>query len=311
MAQVSVCFARFPGDHKEHPDVTDWFTRSILQAKADPRIGRVTHFRITDTPITMGRNRCLEICFEQQIDICYMVDNDMKPDMYVGGEESAVPFFPVSFNFLWKHAGPAMIAAPYAGPPPHENIYVFKWANFQSDHHDSDFHLDQFSRSEMTPDKAKGIERVGALATGLCAFSVEGVKKLKPPYFYYEYKTSAESEKASTEDVTFSRDLSMVGTPIYVLWDSWAGHWKWKCVGRPHSIDVDDVRASLRNAVIKEYEEKHGLPACNCEYCLSWQEDRIREGKAKKPAARIDISEEFYDRAKFGEIPTVSGEVER
>ena len=59
-----------------------------------------------------------------------------------------------------------------------------------------------------------------------------------------------ETEKATTEDVYFTRNLSLAGVPNYVNWDSWAGHVKRKVVGKPTLLTADSVRESFREAVM-------------------------------------------------------------
>jgi hypothetical protein len=252
MPKYKVMFCRFPGDHREESDCTDWFVKSMLQAKADPRVEKVMSWYISDTPITMGRNRAIEIARSHGADFVVMVDSDMKPDMYVGHDPKAKPFFPLALDFLINHQGPAMIAVPYCGPPPRENIYIFLWATKQSDHPNPDLTIDQYTREQAAV--ATGIEEVAALPTGLCMFHLSAVDRLNPPYFYYEWARDAagrdiQAEKASTEDVTFTRDLAFAGVPIYVAWDCWAGHWKRKCVGRPGRINVKDVSEKYVNTI--------------------------------------------------------------
>jgi hypothetical protein len=268
VAKYRVMFTRFPGDHQENPDCTDWFVRAMLQAKADPRVEKVMSWYISDTPITMGRNRAIEIARSHQADFVVMVDSDMFPDMYVGRDPKAKPFFPLAFDFLVNHQGPGMIAVPYCGPPPIENVYIFKWATQQGTHPNPDLKINQYTREEAAV--ATGIEEVAALPTGLCMFHLSAVDHLKPPYFYYEWKKEGErdiqAEKASTEDVTFTRDLAFAGVPIYVAWDSWAGHWKQKLVQRPGLINVRDVSEkyvnTIRSAFRKTFADTGKCPCC-------------------------------------------------
>lgn len=254
--QVKVLFARFPGGACDHPDTTDWLVQTVIKAKADPRISQVMHWRIDDTPITMGRNRCLEEAKKVGADIVLMIDSDMKPDAYHSGcslpihvDPQAKPFWDTSLDFMLEHDGPCAVAAPYCGPPPQENVYVFKWGKRQSDHPNADMSLDQYSREESVP--LAGIQEAGALPTGLFMLDMRALKAIPIPYFRYEWQDKTESQKASTEDVYFTRDLSLVGIPQYCNWDAWAGHWKRKCVGRPILMSVDSVRNEFRDAVLR------------------------------------------------------------
>jgi hypothetical protein len=73
-------------------------------------------------------------------------------------------------------------------------------------------------------------------------------------WFYYEWTDQYQSEKASTEDVTATRDIASHGTlelgynPLRVNWDAWAGHWKVKCVDKPVRITSEDVNTKLIRA---------------------------------------------------------------
>jgi hypothetical protein len=129
-------------------------------------------------------------------------------------------------------------------------VYTFKWCNFQSDHPNPDQRLEMYTREEAAV--KHGIERIAAAPTGLCMFHMDGVKKLQPPYTYYEWKDEFASQKASTEDVTFTRDLSLhAGVPIYTVWDAWSGHYKMKLVGKPVIIDTDTVSERYRQAILR------------------------------------------------------------
>jgi hypothetical protein len=262
--KYKVMFCRFPGNHQENPDCTDWFVKTSLKAKGDPRIERVYSWYKSDTPIPMGRNLAVDLAKSYKVDFVVMVDSDMFPDMYLGHDPKAKPFWDTAFDFLTAHNSPAMIAVPYCGPPPVENIYIFKWATQQSDHPNPDLKIDQYTREEAS--SATGIEEVAALPTGLCMFHLSAIDRIKPPYFYYEWKDERQMEKASTEDVTFTRDLAFAGVPIYVAWDCWAGHWKMKCVGRPGRITVKDVSEKY-TAVVHEQIQKAILTTGICPCC--------------------------------------------
>jgi hypothetical protein len=243
-------FARFPFGACDHPDTSDWLVSTVLKAKADPRISDLFHWRIDDTPITMGRNRCIQIAKDARADLLLMLDSDMSPDL---PEPGGKPFWDTSFEFIYRHydRGPSVVAAPYCGPPPHENCYVFRWASIQSDHPDADMRLEQFTREEAAI--RGGFEKVAALPTGLFLLDMRAIERLTPPYFYYEWTDQFEQAKASTEDVTFTRDLSLAGVPLYVNWDAWAGHWKRKRVGKPKLITAEQVGKQFREAVLRNH----------------------------------------------------------
>jgi hypothetical protein len=262
--QSKVMFARFPGGHVEHPDTTDWLVETVIKAKKDPRISEVLNWRKSDTPITMVRNEAVEVARRAGADFIVMIDNDMRPDL--PGEKK---FWDVAWPFMCdlnvrrnagiEHAGPCIIGAPYCGPPPSENVYIFHWTTQQSDHPNPDFALSQFGREEAAI--RTGIEEVAALPTGLIIIDIKVFDMLDPPYFYYEYTDHTESHKASTEDVTFTRDATMAGCPCFVAWDCWAGHHKPKCVGKPGLLFVDDMKAKFRMAIHNGFRRNERIVA--------------------------------------------------
>lgn len=269
MKPVRLMFARFPGGGVDRAEVTDWLVESVVWAKDDDRIeDPILNYKINDTPITMGRNRTIEIAKAKKVDFLVMIDNDMAPDLYTKNgpsefiNENARPFVSSAFDFLYKRRvngdPPAVIGAPYCGPPPHENIYVFQWRVIESEcpSDSTRISLEQYSREQAST--MSGIKEAAALPTGLVMIDMKAIESVKPPYFYYEWMDETQSEKASTEDVTFTRDLSLNGVPQFCNWDSWAGHWKLKCVGMPLPISPDSISEVFRRRVLSRYNIDSG-----------------------------------------------------
>ncbi len=306
--KLTIGIATFPyggngATAKEHPDVRNWLIDVTYEARNDPRIEGVHLADYCDTPITMTRNQAVQDALKNDVDVLVMVDSDQKPDMYLGIEPDATPFWKTAFDFLYDHweKGPVCVGAPYLGGPPHENVFCFLWRNQQGDHPntDADFQLSQYSREEAF--SMRGIQPCAALPTGLIMFDTrifaltspqrdvfgERVREWLLPYqgqpltpeiaeeftawverekysreqswFYYEYERDRDgvcyqSRKASTEDVTATRDLSLIGSlklgynPVHCAWSSWAGHWKAKCVGKPQLITVEGVSSKMARA---------------------------------------------------------------
>lgn len=264
--KLNVFFAFFPyggngGVSSEHPSIRTWFTQTVLKCKADPRVGDIQTKDFSDTPITMTRNRAVEEAKKAGADVLIMCDSDQKPDVVLGMDAFAKPFWDSSFDFLYKHYphGPVVIGAPYCGPPPVENVYVFRWATYESDHPNVDLRLEAYQREEAVT--LAGIQEAAALPTGLIMFDMRVFGYVQPPYFYYEYTDVFESEKASTEDVTATRDMSLQATrklgysPVFCNWDAWAGHWKPKCVSKPTVITTEQVSAKYRNVTQSSREK--------------------------------------------------------
>jgi hypothetical protein len=265
MKPIKLMVARFPGGRSEDPDICDWITTTVITAREDPRITEIVRYRIDDTPITMGRNACLEAARNHGCDMLLMVDSDMSPDLYLPSnpycechDHTARPFFDSSLQFLWelrKKGECGVIGAPYCGPPPYENVYVFHWATHGNGPEDeADMRLEQFSRERAA--SMTGITEVAALPTGVILIDMDCLERISPPYTYYEWTDHTESGKASTEDVTFTRDLSLNGIKQYCNWDAWAGHWKMKRVGKPRVIDASMIGRKFRECLIKEMEQQ-------------------------------------------------------
>ena len=248
------------GISSEVPDIREWMIPLVAAAGQDERIGSIRVWNLSDTPITMTRNRAVIQARQHGIDVLLMVDSDMKPDLLAGQDPAAKAFFPSAFDFLVKHyhKGPCVIGAPYCGPPPAECVYVFRWQNMQSEHPNPDFQLEMYDRH--TAAKLAGIQECAALPTGLIMYDMRAFELTEPksdgdkPWFYYEWKDKYAAEKASTEDVTMTRDLSLVGAqklgynPVFCNWDAWAGHWKPKCVGKPVFIAPDHIAGKMKQS---------------------------------------------------------------
>jgi hypothetical protein len=263
-AKFNVGFCTFSyggngGISSEVPDIREWMVPLIAEISKDERIDNIRIWNLADTPITMTRNRAVLMAREFGVDVLVMIDSDMKPDI-MAGHPDAKPFFQSSFDYIVEHyaKGPVCIGAPYCGPPPNECVYVFRWQNQQSEHPNPDFQLEMYDRH--TAVKMTGIQECAALPTGLIMYDMRCFGLTEPqsdedkPWFYYEWKSKYAEEKASTEDVTMTRDLSLIGeaqlgyNPVLCNWDAWAGHWKPKCVSKPVVMDARSVGKKMQLA---------------------------------------------------------------
>lgn len=272
MPKYSLFIARFPYGGTEDYRITDYLVKLVTNLKKDKtlQIGDIYQKAYNDTPITMTRNLACRQALACEADFILMIDNDIVVDY-----EATQPFFESSLKFLKEHDGPAIVAAPYCGQPPHENVFIFRWRNIQSDHpSEIDFSLQQYTREEAAI--RTGIEEVAALPTGLFLMHTKVLEMMpEHPWFYYEYSDEYETEKASTEDVTFTRDCSLNGVPVYCNWDSWCGHVKRKIVGKPRILTADVVSRSAAAARkrgivsgekmtdLRPRRKKYGLPGVN------------------------------------------------
>jgi hypothetical protein len=267
------------GFKSEHPDVGRYLAKLSRLVAKDDRIGDVFDMDYADTPITMTRNLACVDAIQKNADLLLMIDSDMSPDYEVmAGAPYAKPFFESGFDHIYKNwdKGPLIIGAPYCGPPPDECVYVFEWTNAMSRaNRPQDMRLKMFERNAAAV--RGGFEQVGALATGLILIDVRLLKMTDPRravqkyveqgdskataesktkgWFYYEYSDATQSQKGSTEDVTFTRDMSMYGkkylgyNPIVVNWDAWAIHHKPYLVCKPWVLGADEVGDRMWNFV--------------------------------------------------------------
>lgn len=288
------------GIASEVPDIRKWSMKFALAANSDPRVENVVFETFSDTPITMTRNRAIEWAKEVKADFLIMLDSDQFPDMYVGDDPSAKPFFESTFDFLCDHykKGPATVFAPYCGPPPHplfggfENVYVFRWLKNASCFQEPGrgWMFESYSRAEAA--QLGGIQNADAGPTGVCMIDMRIFDHLVHPYFDYEWNGEKHScpqchqmipgprtEKGSTEDIYFFRNIALHGclrlgyNPVYCNWDSWAGHWKPWCVGKPVGLSSDQVsrhfheivkanqRADVKTVMLRK--DENAAPATN------------------------------------------------
>ncbi len=271
------------------PELGLWTSRTLLKMKQDERIGRIQPEILSDTPITMTRNRAVKMAKDQGYDMILMLDSDNEPDGYLGADHKAKPFWETAFDFAYERLVkdiPTVIAAPYCGPPPHpvskdgywhggEVPYLFEWMDNESDDPSPSRKLEMLTRNEAA--RLGGIYPVAALPTGCCLFTTSTFAYPPPPrlgYFHYEMNEDA-SEKHSTEDVVATRDISLywrIGKGVDVIFaacDSWALHYKPKRVGKPRVTPVEAMAKHFRESLadpVSARETKlcvdftHGLP---------------------------------------------------
>lgn len=184
---------------------------------------------------------------------------------------------------------PTVVCCPYCGPPPDdvtggaENVYVFYFSDFETQAEGSPrgaIRLEAYSRTHAAT--MRGIQEIGAGPTGVIMYSIDAFDlfpPITPPekilqmhkagelgteraiqllnrqsWFFYE-TNPLRTEKQSTEDVTNTREIQLAGkvkfkqSVVFCNWDSWAGHWKPKCVGRPRPLPIEAVSQMFQDAV--------------------------------------------------------------
>lgn len=245
-------------------DTAEWLIRECHRLQTDPKFTSRIHRvgmpdcgrELCDTPITLTRNRAVQLAREHGAQLLLMVDSDMDPDVHLhdGADRTAEPFLDVAIDAIFKHydRGPLVVAAPYCGPPPHELPYVGVWEAL-ANHEESQFKLRMNTRHEAT--MMAGLHEAAALATGLILFDMRIFDLVEPPYFFYEMKEPYHDQKESTEDICSTRDLGQACieklgyNPLRCAWSSWAGHNKTTTVKKPRLMTSENVKGKLRDAL--------------------------------------------------------------
>jgi hypothetical protein len=289
MRQYKVSVCQFPGDGWNRKELTWWIARTIHEMKTNPLISSIVDVTLSDTPITMTRNRAVKESLKADVDYILMVDSDMEPDYEVDlGRRDARPFWSSAwawmmnrradeelyFKILSSRVGlddaaiaekmfdefpPATIAAPYCGPPPDECCYVFHWRTSETRSPDPKFSLSMIEREYAA--KRMGIEPVAALPTGLILYDARVFQYMEKadelPWFEYEYDDPPYNTiKCTTEDVYQTRNASLLKMPQYVCWDSWAKNHKDKGVERPYVLNVDGLRKAFADAAKRGFKAR-------------------------------------------------------
>lgn len=331
---VMICHFPYAGNgacSSESPDIRLWEVQTVLKMKADPRVGNIFIQDISDTPITMSRNQAVRDARRRGAHLLLFIDSDQSPKLHEN-EPWYKPFWDVAFNEIYNHygRGPLVIGAPYCGPPTfQENVYVFQWDALANHGEETKVKLEQYTRAQAC--MMRGVQECGALPTGMILYDmrafdliepsvlsqeevlekfgrkemtkIEALAALSGGYFRYEWKNCREEEKASTEDVQNTRDISLAGiqklgyNPLRCAWDSWIGHHKPWCVGKPMQYGAEHVSAKFRRMVEEGCSARDSivdLGTLNKDlfageiHTIAPKEDHDGEGRSELPVSRFE-----------------------
>lgn len=277
------------------PEIATWLVRTDRFLSRDERVGRVGVKRFGDVPLTMERNRVVRDAMDREFDVIIMLDSDNVPDLYLGHLPEAKGFIETSFDFLYERMErklPSVVCAPYCGPPPHpvgggeENVYVFHGTTNESSDQDmksvGSIRFEAYSREHSS--LMRGIQPIAAGPTGCIMYSTDAFALMPisslsdeeilhqhasgklttenarrmlrmQSWFFYEFTDQYQTQKASTEDVTNTREIQLAGIQkhgepiVFCNWDAWAGHFKPKCVGKPHPLRIEQISDVFAQAV--------------------------------------------------------------
>ncbi|MBW3538758.1 MAG: class I SAM-dependent methyltransferase [Planctomycetes bacterium] len=265
--KLNIGFAFFPyAGHLgrvEYSSVRRWALRTFLEAYHDARLEKIHTEDFARCPTDYARNVAARYALEREIDILVMIDADMEPDT-----DAAMPrWFPTALSFCvdnWDR-GPHIVGAPYSSPPPDCQPLVYE----------SDGPLLRPYTSEDAAE-LRGIRPVGAIGTGLMMIDTRAFGLIEPPYYSYEWVDAAHTEKLSTEDVVFTRNVRLACerklgyNPVHSAWDCWAGHIKPVTIGSPrepetvHQVTSPEDLAAL-SKLVSQWGDVLSRPLVACE----------------------------------------------
>lgn len=281
------------------PEIRKWWGHQVLTLARDPRIEAIVDQDISDTPITMTRNKSVATARQWGADILVMIDSDNIPDLYLDVDKEAKAFIPSSLDFLIDNydKGPHVVFCPYCGPPPHptlggdENVYVFHWKGRETNSVNPNFSLGQYTREHAF--SMRGIQQAGAGPTGAIMYDMRAFDLIAAPYFDYEYTNADRSAKSSTEDVVNTRNISFAGctklgyNPVFCNWDAWAGHTKPKVVGKPNLLCANEIADHFKNAVLANVDSRDRLIEFESPYMKELLSGKHEENVAQADQALI------------------------
>ncbi len=266
-AKIRLLVVRFSYDGNERVEVGQWIAQNAPILATHPRVEAVFWACPIGYPITVQRNSALQSALRNNCHFVLFLDTDMIFDVHCsdGGMDyphlpkmpDQRPFMPAALDFALEHPGPCVIAAPYCSGPPQERVLVHRFSEFEQESANAPtegLRLECFTREEAAT--RTGYEMVAALPTGMMLIDTRVTQVLHPPWFTYEYADEYETKLATTEDVTFSRNLYYLGVPQYVSWNSWACHVKPKYVGRPRVYPKTAYASGLRKSWEREIVER-------------------------------------------------------
>lgn len=224
MYRYRIAVATFPWNGVISWRTSDWCMKTVLKMKRNPRIERIYPIYQTGSfPINMLRNRAACAAVENGCDYLLMIDNDMAPDV----PEDGSPFWETAWEFMMGRRdgglSPAVVAAPYlcnAGG----DFYSTDWKDPNDPSRVGFDDLvpidkeDAFSR--------RGIKPVATTQTGLILYDIRVFETVPPPWFTFEWQDRAQFFMLASEDHYNTRKCNAYGCPVFMAWDSWAGHMK-------------------------------------------------------------------------------------
>jgi hypothetical protein len=229
MERYRLCIARPTGWNLEAADMGTWlFHFGFTLPRVSPELTEVLSFNITNHRVAMCRNNCVSFALRHECTHILWLDPDMALDRYVKWNPEGMPaegtkaWWHEAWPFIKAHPG-SIVAVPYCGGAPGHPIHIFVKTPKGS--------LTRLSRE--LAQQQRGFASVEAVGAGSMLMDTSIFKRLKEPYFKDTFTSPREDDLRHSSDVEFSLRCRAAGIPIYVSFDTWAGHWQSQCVERP------------------------------------------------------------------------------
>lgn len=225
-----LCIVRPTGYNLEAADVGTWlFHFGYTLGRTTPELQEVFSFNVVNHRVPLSRNACVRYALQRKCTHILWLDPDMAIDRYVQWGLDGRPtngtkaFWLEAWPFIKSHPG-SITAVPYCGGQPGQPVHVFVKTK----------RGDKLVRVQRrTAQGLRGWTSVEAVGAGTMLMDTSIFQRLKPPWFFDTFTNEYQDELRHSSDVEFSLRCRAAGIPIYVCWDTWAGHWQNRCVDRP------------------------------------------------------------------------------
>jgi hypothetical protein len=203
-----------------------WISNLCIGLTRNRVVDSIVNHYTSGSRIAMGRNLQVKEAMQLGLSHLLFIDPDMLPDTYLEADPQATPVWDTFWSFMQANPG-SVLAAPYCGPPPKEEVHVFS-PNPSGD-------LKRVSREQAAA--LHGWQQVGGAGTGFMLIDMDVFKALKNPYFHDVYTDETESKLRNSQDVDFSKKCWEAGIPMYVNFDCWCDHQQMVHIRRPGWVD--------------------------------------------------------------------------
>ena len=208
---ANILVARLARGLYERSEISDWLVESFLQKRPQDQLSTIS---LDYFPTTTARHKAVVEARRRSVDLLCMIDHDMVPVPGSGYLNRAAEFLATRPC--------AMVGYPYRSGWPEWATNV--WRETAGG-----------NRVRVSNEESAGLtatERVGQMGLGLVIVGMACFDMLQLPYFDYQYGQDF-SELTASEDIYFTRNLTLAGGEVYCDWSRWVGHAKVDVVGRP------------------------------------------------------------------------------